>query len=175
MARSQLPTPDALRQLLRYEPETGKLFWLERPDGPAWWNTRYAGAEAMTNIVTAGYKASVLNGRAALAHRVIWAIVHGEWPTDDVDHINGVRTDNRLCNLRAVDRATNCKNMARNRRNTSGVTGVSKCGEKWKAYIRSNGVFRVIGLYDEFSDAVTARHLAEREDGFHPNHGRAMQ
>lgn len=170
MARSQLPLPGHLRQLLRYEPDTGKLFWLERSS--SWWNTRYAGTEAMATV-SHGYKSSVIGGRFLLAHRVIWAIVYDEWPPADIDHINGNRADNRLCNLRAVDRSTNAKNMARSSRNTSGVIGISPVRDKWRACITSRGKLRVLGDFTDFADAVAARAKAEIEEGFHPNHGRA--
>src|ERR1041384_5937819 len=97
MAESQLPSIEHLRQILRYEPETGKLYWLERPvsmfvGGPytpsrraASWNARCAGKEAFTYVNSAGYRTGAVDNYLLLAHRVIWALVNGYWP-DRVDH-----------------------------------------------------------------------------------------
>lgn len=186
MAKKPLPTPGQLRQLLRYEAETGKLFWLPRhpsffvggsgsytPERTAkTWNKRYAGTEALSAISSEGYKNGTLLGRYAAAHRVIWAVVHGYWP-EFIDHINGCRDDNRLLNLREVTKRENGMNQGRKVNNSSGVTGVHLRGDngKWIAQI-GVGMQRVyLGAYDTFEDAVMVRQAAEREYGFHRNHG----
>lgn len=181
MAKGPLPSPDILRQLLRYEPETGKLFWRFRPreffesDWPfSRWNTRWAGREAFTAKIAGGYKTGGLFSIDLRAHRVIWAMETGAWPSDQIDHINGVRHDNRMENLRLADQAENMKNAARPSDNTSGFIGVSwsKRKSRWIAYINANGVRHQLGVYRDINDAVSARLSAERRFGFHPNHGR---
>lgn len=181
-----LPSIDTLRLLLRYEPETGRLFWRERPvsmfaDGghsaahcAAKWNAKFAGKEALAALNKRGYLVgSIFNGDVT-AHRAIWAIVHGEWPQRQVDHINGNRTDNRISNLRLVTNAENSRNAARSRNNSSGVTGVHwfKKSGKWQASIMVNKRSLHIGLFTDFEDAVAARKAAEAKHGFHKNHGR---
>lgn len=177
----QLPSTEMLRKLLRYDPETGKLFWKNRSvdmfsEGKQpvemtcfHWNRTWGGKEAFTANDGNGYKQGRIFSRGYRAHRVIWAIVYGYWP-NEVDHINGIRSDNRICNLRDVDRADNCRNISMRSNNTSGAVGVSwdKYYGKWHSRIRDIH----IGYYDEFDDAVEARRLAELEHGFHPNHGR---
>ena len=118
MPKRELPSPELLRKLLRYEPETGKLFWRKRPPDMfpresrgLSWNTRYAGAEAFKDKHERGYKRGSIFGKTFRAHRAIWAMVHGHWPPEDVDHINGDTSDNRLENLRAVSRQENLKNQ----------------------------------------------------------------
>ncbi len=186
MAKKPLPTPDELRQLLRYEPETGKLFWKDRTpdmfrDGAhraAWvckrWNTKYAGREAFTTDNCNGYKIGGIENKSYLAHRVIWAMTSGKWPEADIDHINGDRRDNRLINLREVSRSENLRNMRRLDTNTSGRTGVyrDRAREKWMAYIQNDGKLVNLGRFDAFEDAVKAREQAEMRFGYHPNHGR---
>lgn len=188
MAKRLLPTPEQLRQLLDYNPETGKLFWKARPvemfakrgkqsreTGATAWNNRWAGKEAFTANGTYGYKVGAVNFVNTSAHRVIWALHFGEWPKEQIDHINGVKDDNRIVNLREVNDAENRKNMKLRADNESGVCGVawSPPSQKWRVQIRANGIRHHIGLYSDFSEAVAARKAAEAKMGFHVNHGRA--
>lgn len=180
MATSDLPTPIELRKLLSYNPETGKLTWLPRPREMfqrsrlhGTWNTRFAGTEAFTAADGHGYLHGTIRGVKAKAHRVAYALYHGEWPEREVDHINGDRTDNRIANLRSVSRQANLQNMAKRRDNTTGVTGVyhqPRCTRrKWSARIGR----RSLGSFETFDAACAARRAAEVEHGFHPNHGRS--
>ena len=137
MAKRSLPCPTVARLLLRYEPETGQLFWKARPRafGPA--GAAKAGAAAFDCPTVYGYLQGGICGGVVVAHRVIWAIVHGLWP-NQIDHINGDRADNRLANLREVDDAENRKNTALRADNKSGHHGVrwsEKLG-RWRAEIR---------------------------------------
>ena len=186
MTAENLPSPEFLRKLLRYDAETGKLYWRERtPDmfiGGEHsaehicnrWNSRFADKEAFTASDNNGYKLGRISGRNYKAHRVIWAIFYGEWPNEQIDHISGVRDDNRISELRAVTHAENNKNQKRRSDNTSGVVGVDWCkgDRKWRARIRMSGKVKHIGYFVDFSEAVAARKAAEVEYNFHPNHGR---
>lgn len=169
MAAKPLPSPEVLRQLLRYEPETGKLFWRER--GPEWfnagntsaeancaaWNRRQAGKEALISY-SHGYRSGGILGRAFLAHRVIWAIVHGEWPVEQVDHINLDRSDNRISNLRAATSSENKCNTKAKSTNTSGFKGVCwhKQRSRWHAQIAVAGKHKSLGLYGTAEEAHAA-------------------
>lgn len=170
-----------LARLLRYEPETGKLFWLRRPlsmfpDERAWkiWNTRYANFEAFTSLNPSGYRRGAIFGRTFAAHRVAWAVHHGEWPQGEIDHINGNRADNRLSNLREVDSAGNHKNLSRASNNKSGVTGVHWCNtwNRWIAKIKVGGKTKSLGQFEHFENAVAARQKAQQELGFDIGHGK---
>lgn len=185
MADRSIITPELCRQLLRYEPETGKLFWRKRTAAMLLrhgirdsgfirqWHGRFAGKEALASLHD-GYRVGRIFNTMMRAHRVIWAIIHGEWPTDDIDHINGDRSDNRISNLRAVVRRTNCRNVSLRSNNTSGCVGVSwsKSKNRWAAQIGVEGRVIPLGRFKIYEDAVTARKAAERRFGFHPNHGR---
>lgn len=180
--------PAELRKLLRYEPETGKLYWLPRPAGmfatqraASTWNSRYANTEAFTASLpnsrdseTAYLQGNVLS-KHHLAHRVIWAIVYGEWPKDQIDHINGDRADNRLKNLRQVSVVENGRNQKLRKSNNSGVMGVHWYGARnsWQVYIDINRKRVHVGYFTDFDAAVSARRAAEVKYGFHENHGRA--
>ena len=181
------PTPELLRKLFRYDADTGKLFWRDRtPDmfsdgirtaahNCSIWNSTRSGAEAFTSRDGSGYKRGQIFSRAHLAHRVIWAIETGSWPSDQIDHINGVRDDNCIDNLRSVSQSENLRNQKIGVSNTSGVIGVSwhpTC-LKWRAQIRVAGVAKHLGLFLSKREAIAARKSAEVRYGFHQNHGRA--
>lgn len=187
MAKKPLPSPDVLRQLLDYDPATGKLYWLARtPDlftqgkknSPESkcnrWNALYAGREALT-ANSEGYRFGYVMGVGVGAHRVVWAWWHGEWP-NHVDHINGERDDNRIVNLRSVTQGENNRNQKFHRTNTSGVMGVSWMPKerKWQSYISVKGIHRSLGWFACFGKAIAARKAAEVQHGFHPNHGRRV-
>lgn len=177
-----LPSQEVLLALLRYEPKTGRLFWRERPVSMfpvEWqhktWNSRWAGKEAFT-AYQHGYKRGSLFGQFVFAHRVVWKLLHGNDATGQIDHINGVRDDNRAINLRVVDDAGNRKNQSLPKDNTSGRIGVnwSKAARKWQAEIAVSGKRVYLGIFKEFGDAVAARERAERAFGFHENHGKTQ-
>lgn len=174
-------TPDILRMLLYYDPETGILTWLSRSDEffssvsmRKKWNARYAGNKALTATHPHGYHVGGILGFDFLAHRVAWAIHHQEWPKGEIDHINGDPSDNRIENLRDVDHGTNMQNMKIHKSNNSGHVGV--CWDnhysKWLATIWSGNKQISIGRFDDKIDAIQARVKAEKELGYHENHGR---
>ncbi len=181
----QVAAPE-VRELIRYDPATGKLFWLERDvsffrDGKhsaehrqRCWNSRYAGTEAFTSIDSRGYRQGWICNRHESAHRVIWAVVHGCWPAQEIDHVNGDRSDNRLANLREVTPQENRRNMSISARNTSGVAGVNWDArrETWRARITVNYKEIYLGEFSIFDEARSARKAAEQQYGFHRNHGR---
>jgi hypothetical protein len=182
MAAKELPAQDVLRQLLDYNPETGALTWKARDlatfkdvRSGRNWNTKYAGQPALAAFNSFGYRHGQLMGAHVRAHRVIWKIMTGE-DANTVDHINGEPSDNRWCNLRNVSLSENMKNARLPKHNTSGTIGVqwSSIKRKWIAQIKSQGIGRILGGFDAFDAAVAARKQAERELGFHENHGRSQ-
>lgn len=161
-------TPDEVRTLLRYEPETGKLYWLPRYAGWSGFNALHAGKEAFTAVDSGGYRIGSIKDKRYRAHRVVWAIVHGEWP-DHIDHINGDRQDNRIENLRSVTSAENRKNTKRYARNSTGVVGVKVHRDGgYSAYIGT----KHLGHSKDFEAAVAMRKAAEIANNYHINHGR---
>lgn len=187
MAVKALPSQEVLRQLLRFEAQTGKLFWrARRPEhfsplkqtpghAASMWNSRYAGQEAFTCLNDAGYKTGRIFNNLMRAHRVIYALHFGAWPDAEIDHINGVRADNRIENLRPVSRTENSHNVAVHRDSGTGLIGISWYPRlnKWCARICVNGVRTHIGVFACIGQAIRARKAAEITHGFHENHGRA--
>lgn len=185
MAPIPLPDQALLLKLLRYEPDTGKLFWRERtpemmpphkrftPESSAKnWNSRFAHKEALAYIADTGYKCGVIFGVSYLAHRVIWKMQTGEDPIE-VDHDDGNRANNRFNNLKSLTHQQNALNKQRNITNTSGRVGVRRVRSgKWLASIKLNGKMIYLGKHETFDQASSARELAEVKYGFNRNHGR---
>jgi len=151
-------TPDEIRELFSYDPETGLLSWAKQGRG------RVVG-KPLTCRTVEGYVIVRVHGRAYMAHRLIWAHVHGVSPTLQIDHINQCKHDNRSSNLREVSDKQNHENISHNRNNTSGRRGVSwnTGSEKWQVHIRHHRKSINIGLFDNLEQAADARAAAERK------------
>lgn len=170
-----MPSQAVLKSLLYYDPETGALFWKERPrelfknaQAHSAWNSRYAGKPCFRTRRPDGYLCGGLFGKNHLTHRVVWVLVTGEEPPQ-VDHINGDRKDNRWGNLRSVLRVENARNMKRSNRNSSGVTGVTQITSG--SFQTTIGV-QYLGCFETLEEAAAVRKAAEHEHGYHENHGR---
>lgn len=188
MADRRILTPDVFRQLLHYDPMTGLFRWLERgvewfPDSyhPAQaycdiWNAQHAHLEALTQRNTAGYRVGSVLDIKIMAHRVAYSMQTGIHiqDIDQIDHINGVKDDNRIVNLRMVSCSGNGKNTKLSARNKSGHQGViwDISRGQWMSFITNEGLRRTLGRFYTFEEAVTARKAAEARLGFHENHGR---
>ena len=124
-----------------------------------------------------GYRWLKLLGKVYLVHRLAFLYVTGSHPKGEVDHINGDRLDNRWLNLRDTDCFSNSRNQGIRKDCTSGVRGVNfhpnkKGLKKWVARISHKGVRILIGNFETFGEAVTARKKAEIDLGYHPNHAK---
>lgn len=176
-----LPSPEILRKLLRYEPETGKLFWRERtPDMFTdqrlfnSWSAKHANKEAFTANKSGGYKNGIICGVGVSAHRLIWALTYGSWPNGIIDHMNGDTSDNRIVNLRCVSQVENQRNQFQRKDNKSGFTGVHFCkaSGKWVAQCYGENSKRIfIGRFSNKSDAIAARMAAQKDNIFTSRHG----
>jgi hypothetical protein len=155
-----------LRTFLDYNPDTGIFTWAATRSSRA-----QKGAEAGT-VNGMGYQQITINHKIYLAHRLAHLWMTGKWPKAQIDHINGDKLDNNWDNLRPVDNLTNARNQKENSHNTSGATGVRWEAGKWRVRIKTNNKLRHIGRFVSFDEAVTARKAAEKQHGFHPNHGR---
>ncbi|MDU5475903.1 HNH endonuclease [Pantoea sp.] len=174
------PSIEFFRECFTYDAETGELRWKERPKhhfktprDHRVWNNKYPGMIA-GSIATNGYRQVTILGYPVKAHRIAWMMHSGKILDGVVDHINGVKTDNRICNLRQATAVTNARNKKSGSLNKSGKMGVYwvKADGKWRARIGVDGKYVSLGVFDDLDDAIAARRLAEIEYGYHENHGR---
>jgi hypothetical protein len=161
-------TADVARQLLDYDPKTGVFRWKVRTvdmfaadatksaeANCLAWNSRHAGNSAGTSVK--GYVVISIFGRRYLAHRLAWLLIHGEWPSSDLDHIDLDKSCNRISNLRKATPSQNQANK-RARDSASGFKGIywDTRKRKWRAQIRKDKKRYHLGLFDAPKDA----HLA---------------
>ena len=155
-----------LKNILCYDPITGIFTYIKRTancinigDIAGWINS-------------CGYLNIKINGTSYKLHRLAWLYVYGCFPKNQIDHINHLRSDNRLINLRCVTNTNNQRNASIAKTNTSGVMGVSffKKQGRWYAEISNNNKKIYLGCFYNFNDAVIARKMAEKEYGYHINH-----
>ena len=180
-----VPEPEIVKELLSYDPETGKFYWKFRDEKwfrssrlktakqhATWWNSRFGGREALSAINGTGYRTGAILKVSVKAHRVAWAIMTGEWPTEEIDHIDHDRANNRWKNLRPVSYSSNRKNMKLYATNRSGVPGAIWRRERWEVTISVLGRRIYIGRFRSLAEALEARTQAQIRHGFHENHGR---
>lgn len=167
-------TQSRLKEIVSYNSDTGEFTWLNHGNGR---RLNYAksrpGFPRSGTKMNTGYINITIDQQHYLAHRLAWLYMNGGWPGSEIDHINHIRDDNRLCNLREVNRGGNCRNVPRGRANKSGFTGVHWYARKrkWIAQARGKGKTVHLGSFDTIIEAVAARIRANKEYGYHDNHG----
>lgn len=127
MAKTNL-TPERLRELLHYDPETG--IFTRRDSGVV------AGGIEVSGRITVG-----IDGKRFYAYRLAWLYMCGYWPTEDIDHIDGNKRNDRIGNLREATKSQNAQNLSKRKKNKHGLVGVcwDRSRQKWKASIIVNG------------------------------------
>lgn len=145
-------TQERLKELMHYDPETGVFTWINKG------LRRVAvGSRAGCNRPS-GYRYIGFMGFRYAEHRLAVLYVTGEWPEHEVDHANGVRSDNRYSNLRPCTHAENHQNRPMPSHNRTGLQGVTwhKQRSKWRAFIGVAGKHKHIGLFDSKEEAYAA-------------------
>ncbi len=154
-------TAGRVREVLDYDPDTGVFRWMRRMGSRA-----PAGAVA-GSLRPDGYVGIRVDRRVYFAHRLAWLIIHGAFPTDQIDHRDGHRANNRLANLRAATSEGNQQNQRRaHRNNKTGFLGVSTHRDRFQAGIRVDGGRRYLGRFDTPEQAHAAYLDAKRQ--LHP-------
>ncbi len=168
MENKQL-TQSELKELLHYNKDTGVFTWIKSV------GTKKSGAIAgHINIFRSkGYYRIQLNKKNYYSHRLAWLYIHGKFPDDEIDHLDGDGTNNKWINIRAVDHVENHRNRRLQANNSSGLPGVSwdKALCKWlvRIKIKNNSVY--LGYQDNLLEAACIRKNAEIKYKFHKNHG----
>jgi len=154
-------TAQELRNILSYDSATGLFTWLVS-------RGRAVAGDQAGSPNSRGYIHIKIFKVLYKAHRLAWLYMYGTWPLHDIDHINRIKTDNRICNLRLATRSMNTQNTPNRSSNTSGQKGVCwlKRNKKWVAKITVNYSIRYLGVFNDFNEAVAARKKAEKQ--FHP-------
>lgn len=152
-------TQAELKRKLHYDPETGLFTWKMSPA------LVIKAGDVAGCVNDLGYIRIRINYKHIRAHRLVWLYVYGYIPNCDIDHINMIKTDNRLCNLREATRSQNKANCGKTKRNSSGFKGVSsnKNLNKWTARICINYKTHHLGSFNTPEDASEAYQTAARK------------
>lgn len=158
----EMPTQSRVRQLFAYDLETGSLRWISRRGVKA-------GNEAGCSSSQDGYRRVCVDGVDYLAHRIIWLFCNGGPVPEFLDHVNGVKDDNRIANLRPATKSENGRNRPKQRNNRSGFKGVCWDSNKrsWLATIKLDGRQHRLGHFRD-PEAAHAAYVRAAE----PLHGK---
>lgn len=162
-------TQKYLKELLHYNPNTGIFTWKVAKNSHAKVGD-IAGYKKISDL----YIAIKIDSKKYFAHRLAFLYVYGNFPKRNIDHINHIRDDNRIINLREVTHSENQRNSKKRKDNKSGFTGVCRGNNKnkWVAQIKANGKVKHLGIFRDKKDAIRARQEANIKYGYHPNHGK---
>ena len=165
---AQILTQERLKELFYYSPQFGIFVWKKDSGQRA-----KSGSIAGTTLANR-YISIKIYGKCNLAHRLAFLYMTGEFPKNQGDHINGVRSDNRWNNLRDVTPTENSKNKRPQLNNKTGIPGIFwyKRERKWEVQIGVDGRPLSLGYFVDFFEACCIRKSAERKYNYHPNHGR---
>ncbi len=140
-------TQEQLKNLLNYCPETGQFTWIKPT------SSKVKVGSIAGSPQSGGYIQIRINNKRYMAHRLAYLYIYSVWPKEFIDHINGIKTDNRICNLRDATNQQNQRNRGAQSNNTSGYKGVVAQGDKWRAQIIIDGKYKSLGLYYSKSEA----------------------
>ena len=129
-------------EYLQYDPETGVIIWIKKPC------KKIQVGNIAGNLNSDGYIHIRFYGKSYQAHRLAWYLHYGKWPTNQIDHINGIRTGNRINNLRDVTRSENQNNRKGHREKTYKHYNYDKNKQKWKVQKRINGKKTFFGYFE---------------------------
>lgn len=160
-------TQSQLKSQLHYCPTTGIFTWLVSKSGNR-------GIGSIAGCIQNGYLYIHVNKKRYRAHRLAWFYIYNCFPEKHLDHINQIKIDNRIDNLREVTPTINSKNRPRDKRNKSGVTGVRFKDNRYEASIAVDKKYIYLGTYKTIEEAASARKEAEKKYGFHFNHGETL-
>lgn len=145
-----------ISRFVKYEPESGRLIWKEKPSAAV------SAGDVAGCVFKGGYVRVKFKGKGILAHRIAWLLTYKKWPSVYLDHINGITSDNRLCNLREADSRKNQQNQYTHRSGRLPGSYLDKRRNKWCAQITIKGKRKNLGYFTSEADAHK-RYLQEIE------------
>lgn len=152
--------------------------YFDYKDGKLYWSVCHGAAHSIGDeagyVNDQGYRITSVNAQKYRVHRIVWEMHNGKIPEKmEIDHVNHIRTDNRIENLRMVSSLENKRNASMRSDNKSGFTGVSwdKARNKWRVVASVKGGYVMIGRFNDLDDAIKARIEFNESVGFHENHG----
>lgn len=147
-----------VKDAFSYDPLTGVLRWKRC-------RAHQISPGTVAGSPSRGYIRVKMGERSVLAHRIAWALHYDEWPPADIDHINGIKSDNRIENLRCALRSENVANAGARRTSKTGVRGVYKISDcdRYRACISRDGVRHDLGLFKTIEGAAAAYSIAARK------------
>lgn len=153
MIKSDRTVPSSIRERIRYEEETGKLFWVNGPmkGRECGWVDQY------------GYRLTRFEGQLLRNHHIVWYLHYGEWPKTEIDHKDNDPSNNRIDNLREANRHQQGANQKIQRRREGMYKGVYVCGNKWTSKIKVKGKSKHLGMFGCEEDAARAYNEAAIE------------
>lgn len=158
--RTETLTADVLRRTFEYDPHTGAITRI----------LKTGRRKPVSSVSWSGYILACVEGVVHMGHRLAWCLHYGRWPVGEIDHINGVRSDNRISNLRECSHRQNTQNQPARKSSRSGIRGVSPRRKRWRAQINEGRRNIHLGTFDTFEEAraVFQAALQERAGDFYP-------
>ncbi len=143
-------------EVFSYDPASGALLWKQR-------GSRRTVGKPAGHRCLAGYIKIGIGGKLYSAHRIVWLLHTGDWPPDEIDHINCAKADNRITNLRLATRGENTRNAPKRPDSSWALKGIHRCGPNWQARISVNRRRIHLGTFDTPQEAHAAYMKAARE------------
>lgn len=167
-------TQDFLKKCIFYDRVTGEFVRIGFFDR---WGNYVKTCRKISKLNQEGYLVISISGYRYKAHRLVFLYEDGLHLSEEqeIDHIDGNRSNNSYDNLRICFRAENMRNKKLYKTNTTGITGVSVFENRYRARISLNGKRMSLGLFDTVEDAMRAREDAEKRLNYHENHGRSNE
>lgn len=163
----RITTQEYLREILHYDESSGVFTWNNVK------SLKVKKGQIAGSVSSDGYVHIYHKNSRYKAHRLAWLYIHNELPNGVIDHINHIKTDNRIDNLRVVTPGDNSRNQPYYPREGAKYFGL-RWSDKyavWYAEIKHNNKTIYLGQFTNFLDAVSARKSAENKFNYHPNHG----
>lgn len=155
-----------LKNILSYDSNSGDFIWLKRnADSRSIkiFNAKFAGKKAGC-ICPRGYKYIHIREFGILScSRLAWLYFYGYWPKNEIDHINGNPSDNRISNLREATRSQNASNRGIHKNNKSGYKGVTFSNGKWTSCVAFNKKRFRLGIFETAEEAYKAYLIKSKE------------